>query len=307
MKFQRKIRQVGESLLIGLSLCVIPLLSRRMVVSFSKWVANLAFCHPNRLKRMALANLDLAFPQMSAEEKECIAKESFCTFALMIIDLFWFGRFTAERVAKYVKLDSSFDLYFEQNPVILITGHIGNWEVLGLSLGLQGNDPCTSVAMPLINPFADRVLNRFRVLTGLNVVPRQGAVRTIMKILKEGGKVALLMDQNTLPDAGGEFVEFFGLPVPVSKTVSALSEHTSAHIVYVFCTADSDGVYAAKAYEGCLDGDKSVQALTACLEAEIRRNPGKWLWMYKRWRYIPDGYSEDKYPYYSERWEAKKV
>jgi len=253
---------------------------------------------------MALANLDLAFPEMSTEEKERIARESFCTFALMVVDLFWFGRFTARRVAKYVKFDSSFDLYFGQKPVILVTGHFGNWEVIGVSIGIQG-DPCTSVAMPLINPFADRVLNRFRRLTGLNVTQRQGAVRTIMKVLKDGGKVALLIDQNTLPDEGGLFVEFFGLQVPVAKTVSTLSEHTGAHIVYTFCTADLDGVYTARASSGGLDGDKSVQALTAGLEAEIRRDPGKWLWMYKRWRYIPDGCSADKYPYYAERWESK--
>ena len=304
MKFRRKIRQVGESLLLGMCLCIIPFLSRRMVLSFARWIAATAFRHSNRLRRMALANLNLAFPQKSKDEKACIAEESFFTFALMVLDLFWFGRFTASRVAKFVNLDPSFSLYFEQKPVILVSAHFGNWEVMGLSLALHG-DSSTSVAMPLINLFADRILNRFRVLTGQSVLQRQGAVRALMKILKSGGKVALLMDQNTLPNEGGVFVDFFGLPVPVSKTVSALSERSGAHIVYVFCTADSDGVYTAKASEGGVEGDKSVQALTNALEAEIRVNPGKWLWMYKRWRYIPDGCPEEKYPYYSERWKSK--
>lgn len=294
--------------MVCVALSTVPFLTRRAAVALANRLGGLAFRCSAGLRRMALANLELALPDTSPDDRERIARDSFCTFALTVVDMFWFGRFTEKRIAKYIVFDPSFDRYWKAKPGVIVTGHFGNWEVLGLAIAMHG-DPCVSVAMPLTNSFADHVLNRFRRRTGQDVVERQGAVKQIVKVLRQGGKTAMLLDQNTLPDEGGVFVDFFGLPVPVSKAAAAVAARTDATLVFVFCCADPSGVYTAharSARDKGEDGDETVtQRLTNVLEEEVGQRPGQWLWMYKRWKYIPAGAAADRYPYYAQRFPEK--
>lgn len=305
MKFTRRIRQVAESLLACLGLSVLPFLPRNWIVRLSRRLGNTAFRLCRNLRKRATANLDIAFgSSLSFEEKQAIARESFETFSLTVLDLFWFGMFSRKRIETYVKFDPSFNFYFNTAPAVVVTGHLGNWEVLGQAVALHG-DPCVSVAAPLENPFVDWMLNRFRRATGQEIVEKKGAMKTLIKALREGGRTALLMDQNTLPSDGGEFVDFFGLSVPISKAVSALIRRTGADIVFIFCVADNDGRYTAYALppfsaKGAeVSDDEITQAVAEMLECEIRKHPGQWLWMYKRWKHVPPGASPEGYPFYA--------
>ena len=303
MNLRRRVRWLGESLLVCIALSTIPFLTRRAAVRLANGLGNLGFRCSARLRKMSLANLAVALPELPASEREQVARQSFRTFALTIVDMFWFGRFTDSRIRQLVSFDASFDLYWQAKPGVIVTGHFGNWEVLGLAIALHG-DPCMSVAMPLNNTFADLVLNRFRRLTGQSVVERRGAVRRIIKVLRDGGKTAMLLDQNTLPDEGGAFVDFFGLPVPVSKAAATVAARAGATIVFVFCCADASGAYTAHARstdggEGD-DETRVTQMLTNTLEREVRQRPGQWLWMYKRWKYIPGNAPAERYPYYAQ-------
>ena len=163
----------------------------------------------------------------------------------------------------------------------------------------------------LANPGVDRVFNRLREMSGQKVIPQQGAVRELIKILRQGKKIALLLDQNTKPAEGGIFVDFFGLPVPVSSAGAALAERTDAEIVMGFCLPQPDGSYRghlrALLSPTPLPGEDKKQALTRLtqeitrqIEAEIRSNPGNWLWMYKRWKHVPPARSRQEYPFYAK-------
>ena len=305
MKLRRKIRQAGESILIIIGLCTLPFFSRRSIVGISRVLADFAFKCARGTRRLALANLDVAFPEYDNHRKAEIARESFRMFCLTVADMFWFARRTGDRVSTYVKFDPSFNVFFNTAPAITVTGHFGNWEILGLAVSYHGA-PCSSVAMSLINPVADRIVNRLRRSTGQTITGRSGAVRNIMGVLKAGGRIGLLMDQNTLPSEGGEFVSFFGLQVPVSRVAEILSKRTGVPVVYAFCTADEQGVYHARAYSSgkdakeCLTGD-----VARVFEGEIRSNPGQWLWMYKKWKYVPPGENPGDYPFYARPWRPQ--
>jgi KDO2-lipid IV(A) lauroyltransferase len=220
------------------------------------------------------------------------------------MDLFWFGRFTRRRIRTWVKFDPSFDHYLNASPGIAVTGHSGNWEVMGLATALRGVS-LTSVATPLPNPFVNGMLNRLRQITGQQIVAREGAVKKLIAHLKAGGSTAMLMDQNTLPRDGGEFVPFFGLPVPISKAASALAKRTGAAIVFTFCLLDSNGNYTLHALPPLNPTPTDppaynlTKAVAQIMEEHIRKHPGQWLWMYKRWKYIPEGSPPDKYPFYA--------
>jgi KDO2-lipid IV(A) lauroyltransferase len=296
----RILRQTGESILICIGLAVIPFLPRKCLLSFSKSLGAIAFRRAKQLRRVIMANLDLAFGDSKpTAEKERIAKESFSTFALLVLDLLWFAMFRKRRIQKYVRFDQSFDHYFSiSSSAVAVTAHFGNWEVLGVALEHKG-DPCAGVASPLDNRFANAALGRMRAKTEM----RGGAVRSAIRVLREGRKIALLLDQNVLPKEGGEFVKFFGRKVPNSKAVETLALRTSSPIVFIYCMVDwKSGVYTGYAKEPLRieKGEDGVtERLTRMTEDVISKNPGSWLWAYKRWKFVPADEKEADYPFYA--------
>ena len=305
MSLRSKTRFLAECFAVTIALAIIPLLPRSLLLALSRGAGRLTFRFAGRLRKVALANLDIAYgTDVSLDRKEDILRGAFTSFALLLLDMFWFGRFTAARIRRYVRYDPSFDVYFVTSPLLAVTGHIGNWEVLGQALSLRGA-PLSSVATPIGNRYVDWVLNRQRRITGQEVIKRSGAVRSIMKKLASDGRVALLMDQNTLPEDGGVFVDFFGLPVPVSKAVEVLALRQKVPVFFGYAIADDKGVYHVhglpllKPGEDEFSEGRITRYIAEQTELVVKKHPEKWLWMYKRWKFIPGGVSRERYPYYA--------
>jgi KDO2-lipid IV(A) lauroyltransferase len=217
--------------------------------------------------------------------------------------LFWFSFFAGRRIRKYVDVDPSFQqLYFDRpGPFVFIAAHLGNWEIMGQIATLSG-DPISSVAKPLKNRFADVVVNRLRRSTGQVIQQSSGALRELLRVLKAGGKVGLVMDQNTRVESGGLFVNFWGLPVPVSKAPAFLALRTKGNVSIGYCLPQEKGRY--RIYMDALPSFEKVTVeegtalILAEIEKVIRKYPGQWLWMYKRWKHVPEGDDGARYPFY---------
>ncbi|MBN1557635.1 MAG: lysophospholipid acyltransferase family protein [Lentisphaerae bacterium] len=304
-RWRRTVRRPAEWLLLGLGCAVIPWLPRRGVTALARWSGGAAFRLAPRLRRVALANLDVAFgARLGADEKVRLARASFVTFARTLLDVFWFAFRTASRLERYVGIDPSFEPYFEGGAIIVVTGHIGNWEVMGQAAALRGK-PSLSVAAPVKNRAADWLLTRARRSTGQRIVPRRGALRALLRALQEGQGVALLIDQNVEPRKGGVFVDFFGLPAPVTKAPAALARRTGAPLLFAWCLPSGPGyrIFALPLEPPPASGtaDRThVQKLAAMLETVVRKHPGDWLWMYKRWKHGGPGADRTRYPFYAE-------
>ncbi len=281
---------------------------RKLVLKISRCIGAFAFHACGRFKKVAMANLDLAFGgDLTQEAKTAVAVKSFQTACLMFLDIFWFSVFNSRRISAWVTMDSSCDHFFKASPGIIVSAHMGNWEIMAQAVALHGH-PCLTVVAPLENPFVDKIMNRFRRMTGQQVKERQGAVRALMTCLKKGGKIALVLDQNTHPRDGGIFVPFFGVDAPVSKAAASLQIHTGADIVLTYCLAMDDGLYKICSLPPLqLNGkdphsEKSVTcAITSLIESVIREHPDQWLWIYKRWKYIPADALPEKYPFYAKK------
>jgi KDO2-lipid IV(A) lauroyltransferase len=306
----KRLRHVVEAFLVLLGLLILPPLPRGWIVRLARGLGRAGFRFSKRDRKLALANLDAVYRDtLSPAEKEAIAIQSFQAFTLVLLDLFWFRLFSRRRLAAYVTFDSSGDAYFRSERCIVVTAHFGNWEAMGQAGAARGY-PCVSVAAPLKNPIVERLLTQWRGKTGQRPIGKYGAVRTLLRTLRDGGRVALLLDQNTPPEEGGMFVPLFGLPVPMSAAAGMLSRRTGAEIIPAFCEVDGQGRYRAYALESfrAEDSDEGVrratERLAQLLEQTIRRNPGQWLWMYKRWRYVPPGADLARYPFYARRIEG---
>jgi KDO2-lipid IV(A) lauroyltransferase len=300
------VRLPCEAALVLLAWLILPWLPRRAIVALARGLGGAAWALCGRLRRVALANLAAVYGEtLPAAERARIGRGAFTTFALVALDLFWFGAFTRSRLRRTVQFDASMDPLFATAPLVAVTAHLGNWEVLGLAVAERGA-PLLSVAATVKSRVGIVLMNMVRRRTGATLAPQKGALRTLMRALRDGARVALLMDQNTREDEGGEFVEFFGLPAAVSKAAAALCARTGAPLFVACCVADEHGVYRAEGLPLITVGPAGVpeaQAtaeMTRALERLIRRHPAAWMWMYKRWRYVPPGADAARFPFYAE-------
>lgn len=303
----RKIRAPFERAAVHVALAIIPRLPRPAVLLLAKTGGLLGYTFDRRGRRVGLANLDTVFgDSKSTTEKKQILNASFTTMARTILDTFWFAHDSARRLKRYIELDESMQVFFQPKAQICMTAHFGNWEILGQSTALKGF-PIHSIAMPVKNETANKYFIRAREATGQKIIARTGALRKLIKVLRDEGKTAFLADQNTKEEDGGIWIDCFGLPAPVTSAPAMLSARTQTEVLLGFGYPLPDGRYRAHVTNRFDPPDtvteENIRQLTEQInqatEQEILRHPEHWLWMYKRWKHKKPGSETAGYPFYT--------
>jgi len=188
-------------------------------------------------------------------------------------------------------------LLHQDRPVILVTGHFGNFEMGGFSLGVL-TYPSNSVARMLDNPFLNRFFKDFRESTGQFLISKNGGSGEIVRVLEHDGLMAFLADQSAGPK--GCMVDFFGEPASTFKAIGLLSLQYEAPIVvcYALRRQNEYGEFEPMKFNmhitGVLDprdlpadirNVKDVtQWYTKKLEEGIRIHPEQYWWLHRRWK-----------------------
>jgi KDO2-lipid IV(A) lauroyltransferase len=247
-------------------------------------------------RRIALANLQAAFPKKSPEECRVIARSMFQHFGRLLIELLKFSSLPRERQLALVDLEGEerVRLALAQGKGILFcTGHFGFWEQQALAHALKF-EPMAVMARPLDNPKLHNLLEAIRTSNGNEVVYRRGAVRKALRLLAEGKGVGILIDQH-MTSADAIYVDFFGRPAATTSTLAALAIRTGAPVIPLFAFPARGGRYRM-IYEHPVeppphDSQDAIreftQRCTDVLEMHVRRHPELWLWMHRRWREAP--------------------
>lgn len=303
--FIRRVRSVPEAFFILLGLLIIPLLPRRAILATANFLGD-AF---NRLdrhgRRVIMANLQVVFgPEKQPGERARLAKAINRHAALVVLDLFWFSRWTNRRVKRYVSTDEALvQVYSDKQPHIMVTGHLGSWELAGQSATLYGGS-LTSVYALLGSGFTQKIMRLVRQTTGQKLVPREGAAISLLRALHDGHMVGLLLDQHTRVNEGGVFVDFMGLPATVSQIAAKLGIRREVPINIARCLHTGNGHYHTELVQS-IDvhrDDKPAevtQRIADALGEAIRETPEQWFWMYRRWKHVKPGYDPQRYPYYA--------
>lgn len=289
----------------------IPLLPRMVLVGLIRFAGSATYYIAGRERRTGMANLDMVFGSTkSTSNKKAILQKSFTSFAQTMADLFWFSKQTEKRTRKYQTFEPDSGPYFENRAQIIITAHTGNWELIGLESGLLGLD-VASVAAVTKNKAVDAMLNTLRQKTGQTIIAREGALRTLINRFRQNGKAAFVLDQNTPEDQGGIWIDFLGIPTPVSSAPAHLAYRTGTEIIFAFSHPVSGGRYIAHTgqmisppqYDRKQDQNAIVKDLTQqimdVISNQIRAHPESWLWSYKHWRRHAPGIDPALYPVYS--------
>lgn len=290
----------------------VPKFPRKTVQRFGHALGWLAHHLSPALRRVARENLDAAFADTkSPAEKRRIAQVSLQTVAATLLTLFWSPRLSREHLDEFVDLDTASlervrALKAQGKPIIFVTLHYGDWEMIGLATGFYGI-PVTVVQEAMKNEPMEQIFVRLRSVSGHRLVPSRFAATTLLKTLKRGGCIALLIDQNATRKRGGVWLDFFGLPVFNTAAIGTLALHSGAAIVPGVAHPLPGGrvriVYGPEIqYMPTGDYDADTRAINQkCLrycEQAICNAPEHWMWSYKRW--TPRATVEQgRYPAYS--------
>jgi KDO2-lipid IV(A) lauroyltransferase len=290
---------------------LLPKLSRRTVCHIGRLAGWLAYRFGGPARRIALANLDLAFgDERTRADKERIALASMQNFMTTLLTLFWFPRLQQRELMDVVDIDAANlrhvrELQAQGKPIIFITLHYGDWEMLGLVTCTHGF-PVTTVSRTMRNTGLEEIFTGLRSQTGNRVLPRRFAAAKLLKALKRGEWLGLLIDQHVPERLGGIWCDFFGVPVLTTPAIAQLALHSGATILGAVARPVGDRLQITYGPEipYTLTGDKhaDIQTITQqCLafcETVIRQQPEAWLWSYKRWKARPTE-TLGRYPFYS--------
>jgi KDO2-lipid IV(A) lauroyltransferase len=285
--------------LVRIIVCVVQALSLPQARHLALGLAWLAHRLDRRHRLVADDNLRHAFAdQLSKAERERTIGSVYRHFCTMLIEIILLPRkLHANNWRQYLDLKGGkrlVECLLSGRPLLLVTGHFGNWELAGYALGLFGFR-AHAIARPLDNPYLDNYFRRFRESTGQKVLAKRGDFDQILSILQKGGVLATLADQ----DAGqrGLFVQFFGRPASTHKAVALLAlEHRVPMLVIgaarvgepMLYHVVADDLILPERYQGQADAVRAItQCFTSALERIVCTRPEQYFWLHRRWKHQP--------------------
>lgn len=247
-----------------------------------------------RLRRVAMRNLELAYPKKTRDERKAIVDEVFRSIARLLYAFARFPQIHRENVSDWIRYDG-LEHYIEAKKagrgVLFATAHMGNWELSAFAHALM-TEPMNVVIRPLDDPRVDRLVEARRQLSGNKLIEKKDAARAILRALNQNEAVGILMDQNTSQQEG-VFVNFFGTPACANAAFAKIAHRTGAAVIPGFALwLETENRYVLRFYppvEMTGDPTEDTQRLHATLEAVIREYPGQWLWIHRRWKTRPPG------------------
>ena len=254
-----------------------------------------------RFEKRSCAHLRLSFPDWPEEKIQRVAKASLRNFLYLGLEVLFTTRLiTPNRWRRHVTLENqagNIRLMLERKtPLIYVTGHFGNWEVVAYTMGALGFRT-TAVARPLDNRYISRYVYGIRQKRGLTILDKKGVALRAGDLLEGKGLLSFVADQ----DAGrkGCFVDFFGRKASTYKSIALLAMSYGAPILvgygrrldekYHFAIGIQRIIYPQ---EWADKGDPMVwitQEYTTALEQVIRTAPEQYLWTHRRWKHRPKG------------------
>ncbi|MEO7794558.1 MAG: lysophospholipid acyltransferase family protein, partial [Thermoanaerobaculia bacterium] len=174
-------------------------------------------------------------------------------------------------------------------PIVIVTGHCGNWELLAAALNQRGLGMLV-VAREIDEPGLQTMLLDLRARFGTRTIVRgtPGAARALLGALRGAGALGMLIDQDTKVE--GVFVEFFGRPAWTPVGAAELALRFDAVVLPTFIVRRPDGTHEATIHpELALPAAPTAATalMTAAIEAQIRSHPEQWVWLHRRWRRQP--------------------
>jgi len=253
-----------------------------------------------KLRRTGQRNLALAFPDLDENERARLLRGCFESLGRLLRVFSHFRDESNESLKQTIVCEGMENIrnaLGQNRGVIAFTGHVGAWELSSYGPSLYDYH-FGFLVRRIDNPKIETLVDKFRAARGNWTIDKRMAAREMLRMLKKGEMLGILVDLNTL-DREALFVDFFGVKAATTFVVAKLALRTGAPVVPIFSPWDKSlkkfTVTIGKPLNFDRTGDeeadtlRATQLLTNVVEDWIRRYPDQWLWIHRRWKTRPPG------------------
>ncbi len=276
---------------------VLGLLSWRAATNLAGHIGTLFYAPLGIRRRVAEKQIAAAFPELPSREVKRVARESYRHLGRVAAETALLSRLDTKGVLEHFAGADGLELIekqvAEKHGAIVLTGHLGNWELAGAMVAAHGM-PIDVVVRLMGNPLFDAFLTRTRARLGMTVVRDRDSVRQTPRALRAGRVIAFLADQSGLHIASS-FIDFFGRPAKTPRGPAVFALRLNAPLYFGACIRQPDGRYRIHVREIIVertgDTDNDVDAIlneySRLLEQHVREAPEQYFWQHRRWKRQP--------------------
>ena len=273
------------------------------------WFGKFAYRFLPIRRDVILQNIQTAYGQfLSEQETKKLAQKFYEHLWLTVLENIKIGWMSKKKLKKMLRVegrDNVMNASAQGKGVILMTCHIGNWEIGPIMCAEHFSEfkgRFHVLRRQIVNKTVERILfGRYRG-AGLNVLPKRRSLDRILEVLEQNDAVVFIMDQHAKPKKDGVIVDFFGKKAGAFKSLAMVARTSGAPVIPAYSYRGKDGTHTMKFFkplEWVPDDDYDREVLintriyNEAIEKMITEHPEQWMWMHKRWK-IKDGQAEVK-------------
>lgn len=263
---------------------------------FADGLGRFAFSVIRIRRSVTLANLAAAFPERTERELRGIGLRTYRNFARTFIEFLRFPAMTGDEIASLCDFPCQDLLEWAKangKGALIVSGHFGNWEIVGPALAHRGY-AVSGIVGRQKNRLVDEAAKKIREDKGLRVIRVGASLRNVIHALRANEWVEILADQDAHAD--GVFVDFMGRKASNHPGPAVFAIRTGAPILFGYGLRLPDGRYRVEAERLAFEDTREAtaenivritQAYTSLLEKAVREHPDQYFWMHKRWKTKP--------------------
>jgi len=282
--------------LIKSVLMTLSLFPRKFMGWFGKPLGRLWLLVDKRHRDIASDNIAQAYGyDISDPRVGELVRANFIQLARSVLEMPSLFRLSKKNVDSYAEFENMHYLTDEVakgKGVLALTAHLGNWELMSLSVSCKTDIPIYELVRPLDSPPLDRIVSELRTRTGNRFIDKDQCADEVRELLGKNSLIAILLDQNA-SWYEGVYVPFFGRTACTNKGMAAFALSCGASVVPVFNFRQEDGRYKVvfdKPVELIRTDDfksdliENTKQFNDVIEKYVRMAPDNWLWVHRRWR-----------------------
>ena len=280
---------------------LVCLLPHRVVVAIGRTIGRAAHAVGGSRRAIVRRNIELCFPEMSAEERDALAYEHFKALGISVMEL-GLGRWTSTRhlqsITQLDGVEHVQDALSSGKGVILLSAHFTTLEIMGRVLA-AAVPPFDAVFRKNRSEFMTELQRSGREVSAATTIEKRD-IKKMIRSLRDNRAVWYAPDQS-YNRKGAEVITFFGVPSMHTTATSTLARLGNAVAIPFFPMRNPDGTYTHTLYpplEGFPSNDviADTKKYVGLLEDHVRKCPEQYFWVHRKFKDLPDGYPD----YYSD-------
>jgi KDO2-lipid IV(A) lauroyltransferase len=268
---------------------------KRHIVIVGKLLGTLAYFLDKIHRSIVKSNLQFTHPEWSKDRIRKLTMRVFQNSGIMVLEVLQMTFFSREDILRKVRIRGKENLLSAlKHPkgVIMISAHLGNWEMATLFGSCYFQKPVVAVAKPIKSKILERWISPLRTRFGITIIDKKGALPQMIRTLHRGKILGLLIDQGTKRSKGVE-VTFFGRTTTATLGAALLARRYGSPVLPAFCIREADGTLTLivkppltlmRTHDSRADIQTNTQIMTDAVEEAVKSYPEQWFWFHKRWK-----------------------